>query len=761
MPAFQDWPIRRKLIVIIMLTSAIVLVLACAAFVLYDQSSYRRAMQDDLRTLAEIIGANSRSALKVADISPASAKDRGEEVLRALKARQEIVAAALYKDDQLFAQYLGPGETQFHVPSKPGPQGLHPSANAIDVFYAITLDKEQLGTLYLRSSMAEAGARLRRFSTTVVAILGAAMVLVVLISSKLQQLISQPILALADTARRVSAEKTYALRAEKHGKDEVGFLIDQFNEMLAQIQRREEALEAANRQSAEAEKKALEATQAKSEFLARMSHELRTPLTAIIGFSEMLLTAAQEANRTEEAEDLFRINDSATHLLSLINDILDLSKIEARKMELHLETFQIQTLVREVSGTIQPLAQKRHNTLEVQCADDVGAMYSDLVKTRQSLLNLLSNANKFTEKGTIRLAISRRQQPDGNWVEFRVSDSGIGMTAEQVTRLFQAFTQAERSTARRFGGTGLGLAITKHFCEMMGGRIHVESELGKGSTFVIELPAEAAKGRGTEPPTSVAPKRPAPAAGKGNGVLVIDDDPNVHRLIEMTLKQEGYTLYFATSGDEGLRLARELKPALITLDVIMPERDGWSVLATLKSDPELAGIPVIMLTILGDRDLGFALGAAEYLMKPIDRAQLTTVLRKYLPEGRSGSVLIVEDDAGLRQMTRRFLEGEGWSVNEAEHGLTALQQLNAQPPAVILLDLLLPVMDGFQFLTELRKTPHWGKIPVIVMTAKDLSEAERKKLRGETETILAKGSYVREELVREVRRVLNEYRGRY
>jgi CheY-like chemotaxis protein len=244
-------------------------------------------------------------------------------------------------------------------------------------------------------------------------------------------------------------------------------------------------------------------------------------------------------------------------------------------------------------------------------------------------------------------------------------------------------------------------------------------------------------------------------------VLVIDDDPNVHRLIEMTLKQEGYTLYFATSGDEGLRLARELKPALITLDVIMPERDGWSVLATLKSDPELAGIPVIMLTILGDRDLGFALGAAEYLMKPIDRAQLTTVLRKYLPEGRSGSVLIVEDDEGLRQMTRRFLEGEGWAVNEAEHGLAALQQLNAQPPAVILLDLLLPVMDGFQFLTELRKTPHWGKIPVIVMTAKDLSEAERQKLRGETETILAKGSYVREELVREVRRVLDEYRRRY
>jgi CheY-like chemotaxis protein len=502
---------------------------------------------------------------------------------------------------------------------------------------------------------------------------------------------------------------------------------------------------------------------------------LRTPLTAIIGFSEMLLAEAKTKGRTEEAEDLFRINDSAQHLLGLINDILDLSKIEARKMELHVESFEVGTLIRDVISTFRPLVVQKANTLVVDCPDDIGSMRADLVKIRQCLFNLLGNANKFTQKGTITLRVSKAEGqrlnakpgPDGSGVEqslqpsafslvnFQVTDTGIGMTAEQMSKLFQAFSQAEGSTTRRFGGTGLGLTITKHFCEMMRGTIRVESEPGKGSTFTIELPAEAIKPKAAEPqPAAIAPG----AAAKDDCILVIDDDPNVHRLIERTLSPEGYRLQFALNGKEGLRLAKELRPRLITLDVLMPDTDGWSVLSALKSDAELAGIPVIMLTIVGDKDLGFALGASEYLLKPIDRNQLLAVMKKYLQGTPTGHVLIVEDDVDLRAMIRRMLEMEQWTVVEAENGAAALESIQAKVPAVILLDLIMPVMDGFQVLAELHKREEWRKIPVVVITAKDLSEADRQRLVGQTEKILGKGSYVREELVREVRNFVDHFR---
>jgi len=446
---------------------------------------------------------------------------------------------------------------------------------------------------------------------------------------------------------------------------------------------------------------------------------------------------------------------------------------------MHLETFEISTLVRDVVATIRPLLEKKSNTLEVECPQNSGSMHADLVKVRQCLFNLLSNASKFTEGGRIKLTVRRtfgpsaseraRQEPGqairatehatpvlGHQprVTFSVTDTGIGMTEEQIARLFQAFGQAENTTARRFGGTGLGLAITRHFCEMIGGPIRVESVYGRGSTFTIELPAEVA------PPPTAAPQATKPAAvapaarNSDNCVLVIDDDADVHRLIERTLTPEGYSLRFALSGPEGLRLAKESRPAVITLDVMMPEMDGWSVLSALKSDPELASVPVIMLTIVGNKDLGFALGAAEYLLKPIDRTRLLEVLRKYLPPPPGPPVLIVEDDADLREMLRRMLQQEGQASMEAENGLVALDRIKETMPAVILLDLMMPVMDGFQMLAELRQREDWRKIPVIVMTAKDLSAADRQRLTGQTEKILQKGSCVREDLVREVRKYL-------
>ena len=534
---------------------------------------------------------------------------------------------------------------------------------------------------------------------------------------------------------------------------EAGQLREQ---LLEQERHARITLEAKNQELAFAKEAADAANKAKSQFLASMSHELRTPLTAIIGFSEMLLAEAQADGKPEQAEDLTRINGSATHLLDLINGILDLSKVEAGKMDLHLENFDVAKLVNEVRNTIQPLVTKKTNQLYVTCPADIGTMRADQTKVRQALLNLLSNANKFTERGKIDLTVSRAANGDQpGTLTFTVADTGIGMTATQVSKLFKAFSQADSSTARKYGGTGLGLAITKQFCELMGGSVEVQSEAGKGSTFIIHLPAEVVKS--PAPDGTRSWHRPA-TTSNGPCVLVIDDDANVHRLIERTLKDEKYSLRFASTAAEGLRLARELRPAAITLDVMMPETDGWSVLSTLKSDPQLARIPVIMVTILGDKELGFALGASEYLIKPIDRNQLILVLKRYLRDQSDGPVLIVEDDSNLREMLRRTLEAEKWKVAEAEHGQIALEKVKTQKPAVILLDLMMPVMDGFELLEQLHKNEEWRKIPVVVITAMDLSPEDRNRLAGLTQRIVEKGTFVREALAREIRACIEPFR---
>src|SRR5438093_4934985 len=407
MPLLRSLSIKRKLMWIIMLTSGAVVLLACAAFVTYDQVIFRRTVRSDVRTLAKIIGAHSGATLEF------KSQPMGQEFLSTLEARKQIVSACFYlADNTILAQYAQPGQKAGAPPGKRESDGLHFQKGYLVVYEPVYYRGERVGTLYLQY-LDESGARLQTFSAVVAVILVGAIGLVWIISSKLQRLISEPILSLADTARVVSDQKNYSVRAVKRTQDEVGFLIDQFNEMLAQIQKREEALEAANKQLAVSEHRALEATQAKSQFLASMSHELRTPLTAIIGFSEMLLAEAKAKGRTEEAEDLFRINDSAQHLLGLINDILDLSKIEAQKMELHLESFDVPTLIRDVTSTIRPLVAQKANALVVDCPEDIGSMRTDLVKVRQSLFNLLGNANKFTNQGEIRLEVRKVPSPLG------------------------------------------------------------------------------------------------------------------------------------------------------------------------------------------------------------------------------------------------------------------------------------------------------------------------------------------------------------
>ncbi len=486
----------------------------------------------------------------------------------------------------------------------------------------------------------------------------------------------------------------------------------------------------------------------KSEFLANMSHELRTPLNAIIGYSEMLQEDAADLGAEQLTDDLKKINAAGKHLLELINAVLDLSKIEAGKMELYLETFDVADLVRDIAAVIQPLAAKNANRLDVRCPEGIGTMRADLTKVRQALFNLLSNACKFTERGTISLTVAREVVEGQDSMVFGVSDTGIGMTPEQLARLFEAFSQADAATTRKYGGTGLGLALSRRLCRMMGGDVTVQSVAGEGSTFTIRLPAEVAET--IEEPA--APAAPAERARTGIGtVLVIDDEAAVRDLMQRFLAKEGFRVVTASSGEEGLRRARELRPDAITLDVMMPGMDGWAVLSALKADPTLAEIPVVMLTIVDDKNLGYALGASDYLTKPIDRERLVTVLRQYR---RDLPVLVVDDDDEVRQLFRRMLEPEGYTVVEAPNGRVALERLRDVSPSVILLDLMMPEMDGFEFVAEFRRHEAWRAIPIVVVTAKDLSHDDRERLNGHVQKILQKGTHGREQLLAEVRELV-------
>ncbi|MFP6633651.1 MAG: response regulator [Planctomycetota bacterium] len=509
-----------------------------------------------------------------------------------------------------------------------------------------------------------------------------------------------------------------------------------------------------------------QANQAKSTFLANMSHELRTPLNAIIGYSEMIEEEVEDRSDEELSgtmiPDLQKIRNSGKHLLALINSVLDLSKVEAGKMELLLENIDLPSMLEETLATAKPLAEKNGSVLKLKHRDDIGVMHADLTRLRQILFNLLSNASKFTLNGTVTLDVSREERDGRDTICFSVTDTGIGMSPEQLQKVFEPFTQADATTTREYGGTGLGLTITRKFCEIMGGSIGVESEKDKGTRFTVWLPAEVKDpgeitlGDSVQAAESTA-KTLATAYPNSETVLIIDDDDDARDLLSRFLEREGYNVATASGGEEGLRLAKEIKPAVITLDVMMPSMDGWAVLSSLKKDPELASIPVIMLTIVEEEQMGLALGASEYLTKPIDWEKLSGILAKYNLDSGSSSVLVVEDDSATREMMRRTLEKEGWSVIEAENGRIGLERLAEAKPDLILLDLMMPEMDGFEFVSHLQADADNRSIPIVVVTAKDTTAEERQALKGHVQAVLQKGEYSRDGLLTRIRDLVTDH----
>ena len=769
MSKFQDFPISKKLTWMNMVVSGAALLLACAAFFAYDFYTFRAGIARILSAQAQIIGSNTVSALVFNDQRAA------ENTLSALKASPNVVFAGIYTPEgQLFASYSHDGhEKDLPMPALPAGQARaywfgHGRIALVDT---IVFQGRSTGFVYIQSDLRIIHDRMRSYAIIASVVLLVSLIFALLISRMSQRVISDPVVRLADTARAVSQDKNYSLRVAPLGhNDEVSTLIDAFNEMLGHIQQRDADLQkahdlleqrveerttqlaAANKELELKNREVQRATKLKSQFLASMSHELRTPLNAIIGFSDLL--ADQSAGPLTDKQGRFvgHVRAGARHLLQLINDILDLSKIEAGQLDMRYDDFQIKDALPEVLSTIRPLAMVKNITVE-QNLDLEASVHADRVRFKQILYNLLSNAVKFTPNEG-RVVIDCRQQ--GQLVHIAVTDTGIGIRPEDQAMVFEEFRQVESSTHE---GTGLGLAITRRLVEQQGGKIFLQSEIGKGSRFTFTLPC-GAEGAAMIADVVATVVRSAPVAdGQGRQkplILIVDDELSARELLASYLEPD-YDVAMAESGSEALDKANELHPDAITLDVLMAKGGGFETLVSLRKMPSTANIPTIILSVIDQKEVGFALGATDYLVKPISKTALKDTIRKHIVPHSNGdsTILLVDDDRRTLELLEETLRSAGYETHAVQSGARALEVLSSTRVGAVLLDLLMPDMDGFQVLRHIRQAPALKDLPIFVVTAKILSPEEVALLRRDTQALFHKNGSWQQLLLAEVDRVVS------
>ena len=771
MPLSQANSISRKLTWMNMLVSGAALLLACAAFIAYDMVSFRASIVRNLSTQAQIIGSNSVSALIFND--PQSA----ENTLSALKAAHNIMFAGVYSaDGKLFASYSR--DTNARIPAiPPFPSGeleTHAFENKeVVLVRSIVFQGKPTGTVCIKSDLKELDSRLQKYMSIAGIVLSVCLVAALLVSSIIRRSVANPIIQLAEAARAVSREKNYSVRAPRAKGGELTILVDAFNEMLGQIQKNEKALREARdslelrvkERTTELEnaKKEVEtfsfsilrakdelerASKFKDQFLSTMSHELRTPLNAVLGFSELLTDERYGPLNEKQQRYVKHIHTGGKHLLSLINDILDLSKIEAGRLELTIENVLVTHSFAEVLDTMRPLADKKSQTLLQESTSDL-RVRADATRFKQVLMNLIGNAIKFTpERGDIKL-VARRL--DGE-VRVEVRDSGPGIPAEEQQRIFEAFYRIGE-THQKTEGTGLGLAITQRLVQLHGGKLGIESQPGLGSCFYFTLPVAGAI------KTDEVPRIPEEIPAHGSGrILVIEDDHAAALLLQSYLTSAGYDVVLCEQPERALEMAAELQPSAVTLDLIMKPIDGWQLLSAFKSDQRTAEIAVILVTVIDQRATGTSLGADEYIVKPVKKATLLAAVERCLNQhrtiGQTRPILIVEDDAPTREFVAELLSEGGYAVATAADGAEARSRVAAFLPALVILDLTLPDVSGFQLLAEWRTNSRTAELPVFVLTSKDLTSEEQEYIRKHAGLLLQKQQPWQETLITQLRRTL-------
>jgi len=715
--------IRTKASLLMFATVSFALLLSTATMIVIQLRTDHATSISRHEQIARIVSANMGAALMFDDKAAAA------ESLATVANIDDIGWARVYKDSsEPFAAFTASGD----------------AGTMSEVRFPVLVDGAVAGELRMGVHYLGIGEIVQRNALVALLSFAGSLLLALAYARWAIWALFRPVNRLLDALRGIFASGDYSVRLKPERDPELAVIGASFNAMLGEVEARSAALSETAAQLREARDQAEQASVAKSQFLANMSHELRTPLNAIIGYTEVLHEELAEAGLERSVEDVSWIHSSARQLLELINGILDLSKIEAGRMVLDRHEVDVSNVLREVGAMLDPIAAKKRNTLHIQIDPLLKKAFTDSTKLRQCLLNLGSNACKFTENGHVFV----HGHADGDELVFSVSDTGIGMTEEQLQRLFQPFMQADASTTRKFGGTGLGLTITWRFAEMLGGRITVESTPGQGSTFTLRIAAdlgnEAAGETETRSPALQRSEAVSDESGaKASGArvrplaLIVEDEPSSVQLLTRLVEQAGYDAVSASDGAEGLRMARTDPPDLVLLDILMPKVNGWDVLKAFDEDERLKAIPTVVVTVDDDRRRVFEAGACEHLVKPVNRSELANILKQY--SGRDcGAVLIVDDDPATARLWERGVTQMGYETRVVHDGQDALTALAATGFDFVITDLRMPQIDGFELVSAISKMPAAKQPHVIVVTGKVLDDDEAQFLKGKTAVLLSK-----------------------